>query len=126
MFVGSFDLAGAEAVCADAELPELAILDLLDRLVEHSLVESLEGERVGRFSMLETVRQFCHHRLDQEGSLRHWRQRHAEYYAGIAKGVGPMTEASPVLTILSPEDHRNGGPRLRAAGVPVPGVVLSI
>ena len=37
-----------------------------------------------------------------------------------------MTEASVLLTVLSPEDHRAGGPRLRAAGVPVPGVVLSI
>ena len=37
-----------------------------------------------------------------------------------------MTEASPVLTILSPDDHRRGGPRLRAAGVPVVGVVLTI
>jgi AMP-binding enzyme/AMP-binding enzyme C-terminal domain len=37
-----------------------------------------------------------------------------------------MTEASVLLTVLSAEDHRAGGPRLRAAGAPVPGVVLSI
>ena len=37
-----------------------------------------------------------------------------------------MTEASALLTVLSAEDHRAGGPRLRAAGAPVPGVVLSI
>ncbi len=37
-----------------------------------------------------------------------------------------MTEASPVLTLLTPQDHRSGGSLLRSAGAPVTGVVLSI
>jgi predicted ATPase/DNA-binding CsgD family transcriptional regulator len=113
VFVGSFDLAGAEAVCTDPQLSKLTVLDLLDRLVEHSLVESLEGDRVGRFSLLETVRQFCHRRLDQEGSLRHWRERHANYYAGIAKRVGPTCETSTHFASVAALDldHDN----LRAA-----------
>lgn len=37
-----------------------------------------------------------------------------------------MTEASAVLTVLGPEDHRRGGNVLRSAGRPAPGVVLSI
>jgi long-chain acyl-CoA synthetase len=37
-----------------------------------------------------------------------------------------MTEASAVLTFLSPEDHRRGGEVLRSAGRPVIGVTLSI
>ncbi len=37
-----------------------------------------------------------------------------------------MTEASPILTVLSPEDHRTGGTLLRSAGAPVTGIVLSI
>ncbi len=43
----------------------------------------------------------------------------------IYQGYG-MTEASAVLTILGAEEHRAGGPRLRSAGRPVPGVVLQI
>lgn len=43
----------------------------------------------------------------------------------ISQGYG-MTESSAVLTFLSAADHRNGGERLRSAGRPVPGVVLSI
>jgi acyl-CoA synthetase (AMP-forming)/AMP-acid ligase II len=43
----------------------------------------------------------------------------------IYQGYG-MTESSAVLTSLSPEDHRAGGPRLRSAGRAVFGVVLSI
>ncbi len=37
-----------------------------------------------------------------------------------------MTEASAVLTCLTPEDHRRGGERLRSAGRALPGVALSI
>ncbi len=43
----------------------------------------------------------------------------------IVQGYG-MTESSSVLTFLGAEDHRKGGPRLRSAGRPVLGVVLSI
>ncbi|MET0160825.1 MAG: AMP-binding protein, partial [Acidimicrobiales bacterium] len=41
------------------------------------------------------------------------------------QGYG-MTEASAVLTFLTAEDHFTGGERLRSAGRPVPGVLLSI
>jgi long-chain acyl-CoA synthetase len=37
-----------------------------------------------------------------------------------------MTEATAVTTVLTPEDHRKGGPLLRSAGRAVPGVTISI
>jgi long-chain acyl-CoA synthetase len=43
----------------------------------------------------------------------------------VFQGYG-MTESSAVLTALGPKEHRAGGPRLRSAGRPLPGVVLSI
>ena len=43
----------------------------------------------------------------------------------LNQGYG-MTESSAVLTFLTADDHRAGGPRLRSAGRPLPGVVLSI
>ncbi len=43
----------------------------------------------------------------------------------IYQGYG-MTEASAVLTVLGPEEHRVGGERLRSAGKELRGVVLSI
>jgi len=43
----------------------------------------------------------------------------------IFQGYG-MTESSAVLTALGPDENRAGGPRLRSAGRPLPGVVLSI
>jgi long-chain acyl-CoA synthetase len=43
----------------------------------------------------------------------------------VLQGYG-MTESSAVLTALGPQEHREGGARLRSAGRPLPGVVLSI
>jgi long-chain acyl-CoA synthetase len=43
----------------------------------------------------------------------------------VLQGYG-MTECSSVLTILGAREHREGGARLRSAGLPVPGVALSI
>jgi long-chain acyl-CoA synthetase len=43
----------------------------------------------------------------------------------VFQGYG-MTESSAVLTALGPEEHRAGGPRLRSAGRPLPGIVLTI
>jgi acyl-CoA synthetase (AMP-forming)/AMP-acid ligase II len=44
---------------------------------------------------------------------------------GVWQGYG-MTECSTVLTFLTDEDHRDGGPRLRSAGRPIMGVTISI
>jgi acyl-CoA synthetase (AMP-forming)/AMP-acid ligase II len=43
----------------------------------------------------------------------------------LYQGYG-MTEASALLTVLDPEDHRAGGVRLTSAGRALPGVVVSI
>jgi acyl-CoA synthetase (AMP-forming)/AMP-acid ligase II len=43
----------------------------------------------------------------------------------VFQGYG-MTEASSVLTMLGPREHRRGGDLLRSAGRPVPGVVITI
>lgn len=45
--------------------------------------------------------------------------------ADIFQGYG-MTEASAILTVLGPKEHRAGGDVLRSAGRAVPGVSLSI
>jgi long-chain acyl-CoA synthetase len=45
-------------------------------------------------------------------------------HIGIWQGYG-MTEASSVLTFLTDTDHKMGGPRLRSAGRPLTGVIIS-
>ncbi len=43
----------------------------------------------------------------------------------VYQGYG-MTEASAILTVLGPEEHRKGGDLLKSAGRAAPGVMLSI
>jgi predicted ATPase len=70
VFSGGWTLEAAEAVC-DSDLDNLA------SLVDKSLVR----EREGRFSMLETIREYARERLtDAETS-----GRHASYYLAAAK-----------------------------------------
>ena len=59
MFTGGCTLDAAEAVVADALLDRGAVLDVVDRLVAQSLVHLDDRERVGRYRLLETVRQYA-------------------------------------------------------------------
>ncbi|WP_086827184.1 BTAD domain-containing putative transcriptional regulator [Allokutzneria sp. NRRL B-24872] len=68
-------LEAAEAVCA-AE-----VLDPLARLVDRSLVVVLDGPR---YRLLESVVAYSAERLAEAGELDVVRQRHHDYYAGLA------------------------------------------
>ncbi len=74
VFSGSFDVEGTEAV-ADAPL------DALERLVEESLIR----QREGRFSMLETIREYAHERLAASGDLDVLRERHAMHFLALTE-----------------------------------------
>jgi len=74
VFAGGWSLDAAEAVC-DAELETLA------SLVDKSLVR----EREGRFSMLETIREFGLERLAEHDSREEARRRHAAYFLASAE-----------------------------------------
>jgi non-specific serine/threonine protein kinase len=59
VFTGGFTREAVEALCTPSERGPHARLDLLDRLVNHSLVIADSRGEVTRFSLLETVRQYC-------------------------------------------------------------------
>ncbi len=95
VFRGGCTLEAAEAVCA-------ADLDLLQSLVDKSLVRVREGER---FWMLETIREYARERLpdgDEEAALC---RRHAEWFLELAEraereaeeGRVPQSESLSVL-----------------------------
>ncbi len=92
VFTGSFDLTGAEAVCADELIGESEVSDVLEQLIDHSLVTPLELDQEGRFMMLETVRQFGERQLNETQTRRMWQSNHALYYARIADEVSPLCE----------------------------------
>lgn len=82
IFVGHFGLAAAEAVCADDDIPSESVFDLLDALVDKSLVLREEYDGQVRYRLLETIRQFGLGRLgDAEG--RRLARRHRDWYGWL-------------------------------------------
>ena len=74
VFAGGWSLEAAEAVC-DAELETLA------SLVDKSLVR----ERDGRFSMLETIREYALERLAEHDPEGEAARRHSAYFLSAAE-----------------------------------------
>jgi predicted ATPase/class 3 adenylate cyclase/DNA-binding CsgD family transcriptional regulator len=105
-FRGGFSLDAAEHVAADDALQVASVLDCLDHLIDQSLVvvDSIETE--ARYRLLETVRQFGARQLTSlEETAVH--DRHAEFFAMLAKTLGPrllsedMVESLGLLRIES-------------------------
>ena len=88
VFSGGFDLAGAHAVSMSGEgsIDELDTLDLLDTLVDQSLVQAREIEGRTRYSMLETLRQYATGRCS-EAERDDLRARHAAHYLAFARSA---------------------------------------
>lgn len=71
VFRGSFTLASAQIVCADAELDAWSVLDALHALIEKSLLSAtVQGPTGHRFTLLESVRAYAQEqeaRVEGEG-----------------------------------------------------------
>jgi predicted ATPase/class 3 adenylate cyclase len=92
VFSGGWTLESAEAVCHRVG-QGLDVLDGLASLVDKSLVRRTEpAGSPARFSMLETIREFGHERLQAGPDIDIVRRRHAEYFLDLA------AEAEPHLT----------------------------
>jgi predicted ATPase len=78
VFAGGCTLEAAEEVC-DADL------DTLQALVEKSLLRFSEG----RYSMLETIREYAAERLGESGEIGDLRRRHAERFVAFAEALEP-------------------------------------
>ena len=74
VFAGGWTIADAEAVIAEDVVPGLGLL------VDHGLVRRLDG----RFTMLETIREYAEERL-AESNEPDLRRRHAEQFVAVAE-----------------------------------------
>jgi ATP/maltotriose-dependent transcriptional regulator MalT len=108
--VGGFQLAAAEAVCG-ADAPSSDVLEGVSSLIDKSLLlqrdlpnhaESLEP----RFTTLETIREYAEERLIQSGEEASSRQRHMEYYLGLAEAIVPHDPHEFAASFLTPKFER--------------------
>ncbi|GIV98121.1 MAG: serine/threonine protein kinase [Herpetosiphonaceae bacterium] len=88
VFVGSWSLEVAQAVCAGEGIEEDTILDLLPYLVEKSLVIAEPDEEGAlRYRMLEILREYARERLIESGELEATQRRHAVYYLALVRSA---------------------------------------
>jgi predicted ATPase/class 3 adenylate cyclase len=101
VFVGGWTFEAAEAVGQ-----ELDVLELLDQLVNRSLVGSEQEDHGSRFNYLETIRQYARERLYAAGEGEVVRDLHFAYFARLVEDTardfdGPRRDE--VRLILKPE-----------------------
>jgi predicted ATPase/class 3 adenylate cyclase len=95
VFNGGWTLEAAQAVCGFDPLDEFDVFDLLEQLINKSLVTVQHPpEGNARYTMLESIRQYAQDKLLDVGEVVLLRDRHADYYHALVDafdqhGVGP-------------------------------------
>jgi predicted ATPase/DNA-binding XRE family transcriptional regulator len=85
VFAGGWDLEAAEAVCAGKDLDARAVLDLLARLVDQSLVVVADTADYRRYRLLETIREYAWERLRESDEEHALRGQHLAFYTRFAE-----------------------------------------
>jgi predicted ATPase/class 3 adenylate cyclase len=84
VFSGGWILEAAQAVSGFDPLDEFDVFDVLEQLINKSLVtvqHPLEGET--RYGMLESIRQYAQNKLFDAGEGETLRNRHADYFIAL-------------------------------------------
>lgn len=89
VFCGLFELGAAEAVCAFGEIERYAVLDIVSRLVDKSLVQVDTGSDPHRLRLLETIRMYARGRLADAGEAEEAGQRHLAFHLDLAERAAP-------------------------------------
>jgi predicted ATPase/DNA-binding SARP family transcriptional activator len=104
VFEGGFTLMAAEAVCSGDGIDRGDILDLINRLVDASLI-TVQTEEPRRYGMLESLHEFMKAVLTNSHEERTQRQRHADYFGTLVPREPDFdtTEFSEALVLLARE-----------------------
>ena len=88
VFAGGFTLAAAAAVCTEDD--EEHALELVEHLVDASLVVAEERATEMRYRLLETVREYARERLAEVGAEGEVAEQHARYFFELAESGSPF------------------------------------
>jgi predicted ATPase/DNA-binding SARP family transcriptional activator len=101
VFAGGATLETAERVCGGHRLVTAAVMDLLARLVDRSLLEAaLSGPGTMRYRLSDTVRAYAVERLAEAGEQDAVRRAHAEHFCGLAERADPELRGRDQLAWL--------------------------
>ena len=116
VFAGGFGLTAAEAVAAGPDAPAGEVLEHLGALVDKSLVQFDDTNTgMGRYRLLDTVRQYAADQLEEQGQAAADGARiaHRDYYLALAEAAAPQLLAADQAAWLDRLDTELGN--LRAA-----------
>jgi predicted ATPase len=108
IFAGGFTPDAAEQVVVDDQIPRGRVIDLLEQLIERSLLTRVPGGLGARFRLLETVRQYAAERLGAAGERDALDQRHLDWVRHFARqAFWDFFVAQRESTIRIGEEHPN-------------------
>ena len=100
VFQSSFDVPAAERIAAGGDVDELAVLDVLARLADKSLVqveETPDGDV--RYWLLDTIRHFGRDRLADEGEVDAIQARHLAWVGDLCEAAEPALRRGDLATL---------------------------
>ncbi|HET8840953.1 MAG TPA: tetratricopeptide repeat protein, partial [Ktedonobacteraceae bacterium] len=109
VFVGSWTLEAAEAICwTEIKQPSEVWFLTFAALVESSLIQvaTLENGQT-RFNMLELIRDYACQRLRASGEMELCQRRHAVYYSQLAERAWSQGSARERIEAFVPQDMPN-------------------
>ncbi|MGE5252116.1 MAG: tetratricopeptide repeat protein, partial [Bacteroidota bacterium] len=108
-FVKGWTLEAAESVCAFKDLSREDVFDLLEQLVNKSLVLAEERGSETRYRLLETMRQYAGEKLIEAGESELLHDRHLGYFLDLAETAFPHLYRSEQVEWLDrlEDDHDN-------------------
>jgi predicted ATPase/class 3 adenylate cyclase len=89
VFVGGCSLDAAEAICTGEPVEVHAVLDILSRLVDKSLLVAETEATEARYRQLETIRQYARDRLLESGEAEAALRRHRDWFLGMVARAEP-------------------------------------
>jgi non-specific serine/threonine protein kinase len=109
VFAGGWTLPAAQTICADDSLPADEIPGILSQLVEKSLVVQQETDGTIRYSMLVTIRQYAHDRLNETNEVDAVSDRHLAFFLQLAEELEPKlhgpTQAEALACMETEKDN---------------------
>ena len=100
VFQSSFDLPAAERIAAGGDVEEPAVLDVLGRLVDKSLVQVEETpDAEVRYWLLDTIRHFGRDRLADEGEVDDIQARHLAWVGDLCEAAEPALRRGDLATL---------------------------
>jgi len=101
VFVGGVTLEAAESVCSGEGIEPGDVLDLLDHLVDKSLIISVQDGRETRYRRLETIRQYAREKFVDSGEGATYRNRHLAYFLKWVQSMEPGLRGPQQVELLN-------------------------